>query len=78
MLLHDAHLLEGGQEFLVTKSLLTGCERGQSLSETIEYMRSHIIGKRKCVLPEAQEKYQAMDRFASQFIDNLEASLDVE
>jgi uncharacterized protein len=76
MLLHDAHLLEGGREFLVTKSLLTGCERGQSLAETLEYMKENILGKRQCVLPEAQLTYRAMEDYAIQFVNNLEAHLN--
>ncbi|MBX2872992.1 MAG: hypothetical protein KTR30_12850 [Saprospiraceae bacterium] len=31
LLLHDAHLLEGGKYFEIIKSLITGSVRGQSL-----------------------------------------------
>ena len=37
-ILHDAHLLEGGKTFLITKSLVTGTQRGQSLGETISFI----------------------------------------
>jgi uncharacterized protein len=42
-LLHDAHLIKGGKDYLMIKSLVTGVERGQTLEETIQYMKKNII-----------------------------------
>jgi uncharacterized protein len=72
-ILHDAHLIEGCKEFMVTKSLLTGSERGQTIQETIAYMKENILGKRTCVLPEAQAIYEEMEDYSRKFIENLES-----
>jgi uncharacterized protein len=45
ILLHDAHLIEGGKTFLITKSLVSGTARGQSLEETIAYIEANVLGK---------------------------------
>ena len=39
ILLHDAHMLEGGRNFEIIKSFITGSVRGQSLIETLQYNR---------------------------------------
>ena len=57
-ILHDAHLLEGGKTFIVTKCLIIGTARGQSLAETIAYMEKKIIGKGAVFLEENQEEYK--------------------
>ena len=74
-ILHDAHLLEGNAAFMVSKCLVTGTERGQSLIETIDYIKSHILGRRRCRLPEAQSEYELMEAFLASFISDLENSL---
>ena len=43
-LLHDAHMVEGGKTFLISKLLITGSVRGQTLDETIEYIEKKILG----------------------------------
>lgn len=70
-ILHDAHLLEGGETFLIVKSLITGSLRGQSIVETIEYIESNILHKHQCVLPENQEAYKQKEAFAIDFINRL-------
>lgn len=57
-LLHDAHMIEGGKVFLITKSLITGTARGQNLEETLTYIENNILGKGKCYLEKAQSIYK--------------------
>ncbi|NOH51147.1 hypothetical protein F0262_24355 [Vibrio rotiferianus] len=70
--MHDAHLIEGEKAYLVTKSLATGAERGQTLEETIQYIKDMILGKRKCVIPKAQKIYLEMEDYARAHISELE------
>ncbi len=70
-ILHDAHLLEGGETFLIVKSLITGSLRGQSLLETIEYLETNILNKHNCYLPENMEKYKEKEKFAFEFLCKL-------
>lgn len=77
-ILHDAHLLEGGKTFLITKSLVTGTVRGQTLEQTIKFINEKIIssiGKVKCYLPDAQKQYKEKEQFAKEFINNLKQNL---
>lgn len=52
-ILHDAHVLEGGKTYTFVKTLITGSVRGQSLEETLRFMKKNVIGANKCYLPEA-------------------------
>lgn len=70
-ILHDAHLLEGGETFLMVKSLITGSLRGQSLEETITYIEKNILHKHKCYLTENIEKYKEKEAFAVEFLNRL-------
>lgn len=74
-MLHDAHLLEGGKTFLITKSLITGTARGQTLEETISYFEQKSLGRFKCYLPEAQRIYEEKEKFARDFIAELKSNL---
>ena len=74
-ILHDAHLIEGGKTFLITKSLVTGTARGQSLEETISFIEQNLLGKFKCHLPEAQKIYEQKESFAREFLDDLRNNL---
>lgn len=74
-ILHDAHLIEGGKTFLITKSLVTGGARGQTLNETISYIEQNILGEFKCYLPEAQKIYEDKEEFAKGFITDLKGNL---
>ena len=75
MILHDAHLIEGGKTFLIVKSLITGTIRGQTLKETIDYIEKNLIGKFKCYLPEAQKIYKEKEKFAKEFLKDLKKNL---
>ena len=69
-ILHDAHLLEGDENFLVTKALVTGSVRGQSLSATIDYMESQL-GAHRCALPENQKEYERRELVVRNYIAKL-------
>ncbi len=75
MILHDAHIIEGGETFLITKSLITGSVRGQSLKETVEYIEAHVIGKNQCYLPEAVIELEKADKFANEYIKKLKTEV---
>jgi len=70
-IVHDAHLIEGGRVFLVVKSLVTGTARGQSLAETIDYMRANIFDKGKCYLPESAAIFQSKQDYLREFLGEL-------
>ncbi len=74
-ILHDAHLLEGGKTFMITKSLVTGTARGQSLEETLQYLEEKILGKFKCYLPESQKLYAEKEEYTKLFLQNLRSNL---
>jgi uncharacterized protein len=75
VLLHDAHLIEGGKTFMITKSLITGAVRGQTLEEIVRFIEDKILRRHVCSLPEAQRLYKEKAEFARQFIENLKANL---
>jgi uncharacterized protein len=74
-ILHDAHLLEGGKTYIITKSLVTGTLRGQTLEESIAYLEQNVIGKFRCCLPENQALYKEKERYAIDFLDDLKNHL---
>lgn len=74
-ILHDAHLLEGGKTFMITKSLMTGTARGQSLEETLQYLEEKILGKFECYLPELQKLYAKKEEFTKLFLKDLRSNL---
>lgn len=74
-ILHDAHLLEGGKTFMITKSLVTGTARGQSLEATLDYLEHHILGKFKCYLPESQRQYVEKEIYTRLFLQDLRSHL---
>lgn len=75
MILHDAHMIEGGKTYLIVKSLITGSLRGQTLEQTISYTENNILGKGCCYLSEAQKVYDDQQRFAAEFIRDLKEGL---
>ncbi len=75
IILHDAHLIEGGRTFLIVKSLVTGTARGQSLDETIAYLENNILGKSRCYYPLAQVLYGEKEEYAREFIKELRVGL---
>lgn len=74
-ILHDAHLLEGGEAFMITKSLVTGTARGQSLEETLQYLEERILGKFECYLPESQRLYAEKEEYTKLFLEDLRSNL---
>lgn len=70
-ILHDAHVLEGGKTYTVVKTLITGSVRGQSLEDTLRYMKSNVLGANKCYLPETIELCNEMNDFTEQFYYEL-------
>ncbi len=73
-LLHDAHLLEGDENFLITKSLVTGSARGQTLEETIAYLEAYLDAYH-CCLPANQIEYERRVHIARRFVASLKSEL---
>lgn len=74
-ILHDAHVLEGGRTYLVVKTLITGSVRGQSLRQTLDYMKAHVLGRNHCYLPETVGLCDEMNRYAEEFVAELERDI---
>lgn len=74
-ILHDAHLLESGKTFMITKSLVTGTARGQSLEEKLHYLEEKILGKFQCYLPELQRRYAEKEEYTRLFLQDLRSHL---
>lgn len=70
-ILHDAHILEGGKTYLVVKTLITGSVRGQSLTETLEFMEKNVLNKNNCYLPETIPLCEEMNRYANNFFADI-------
>lgn len=70
-ILHDAHVLEGGKTYLTVKTLITGSVRGQTLLETLNYMKRNVLDKSKCYLPETIPLCEEMNGFAKSFFEEL-------
>ena len=70
-ILHDAHVLEGGRTYWIVKTLITGSVRGQSLQQTMDYMRDHVLGKNHCYLPETTLLCEEMNGFTEAFYAEL-------
>jgi uncharacterized protein len=74
--LHDAHLIEGGPPFGIAKCLITGAQRGQSLEETLNYIEQNLLGRFRCITPQAQALYDERERFTREFVAELRKNLD--
>ena len=70
-ILHDAHVLEGGRTYTVVKTLITCSVRGQSLAETLDFMKDHVLGMNKCCLPETIPLCEEMNSFTERFYYEL-------
>ena len=77
-ILHDAHVLEGGRTYLTVKTLITGSVRGQSLEQTLEFMRDHVLGKNRCYLPETIPLCEEMNRYTYDFYMELSRGVNME
>ena len=69
-ILHDAHIIEGGKAYAITKCLTTGALRGQTLNETVAIMET-IFAKSKCYLPEVVPLFKEYNAFAKEFVADL-------
>ena len=63
-ILHDAHVLEGGTA------------RGQSLKQTLEYLKTQVIDHNHCCLPETIPLCEEMNDWAKAFVKALEAGIE--
>lgn len=70
-ILHDAHVLEGGRTYTVVKTLITGSVRGQTLKETLSFMKENVLNANKCYLPETIPLCNEMNEYTSQFYDEI-------
>ncbi len=70
-ILHDAHVLEGGKTYLVVKTLITGSVRGQSLTDTLDFMKNNVLNQNKCYLPETITLCEEMNRYTNDFFADL-------
>jgi len=75
-ILHDAHVLEGGEAYTVVKTLITGSVRGQTLKETLEFMKNHVLGANQCYLPETMPLCDKMNQFTNDFFARLQAGIE--
>jgi uncharacterized protein len=75
-ILHDAHVIEGGKTFLITKSLITGSLRGQKLEETIAFIEAHVLDCNTCYLESSKVKLSEANAFAKEFIKSLKEGLE--
>lgn len=69
--IHDMHLLEGNDDFLFIKSVLTGYARGQTLAETIDYYRRYLYRKNKCALPQNQKFFEKREERAEELFQAI-------
>ncbi len=75
LLLHDAHMLEGGRNFEIIKSLITGSVRGQTLEETMVYIENNLIHKGHCYTEEGIVLYADMKKRTIELLDELNQGL---
>lgn len=70
-LLHDAHVLEGGKTYTVVKTLITGSVRGQTLEQTLDFMKNNVLDNNKCYLPETIKLCDEMNDYTNKFYDDI-------
>jgi uncharacterized protein len=75
-ILHDAHVIEGGKTFLITKSLITGSLRGQKLEETIAFIEAHVWYCNTCNVESSKVHLGDANAFAKEFINSLKEGLE--
>ena len=74
-ILHDAHILEGGKTYVVVKTLITGSVRGQSLTETLDFMEKNVLNQNKCYLPETIPLCEEMNLYTNKFFADLKEGI---
>ena len=75
-ILHDAHVLEGGKTYTVVKTLITGSVRGQTLKETLAFMKKNVLYANKCYLPETIPLCDEMYEYTNQFYNAIIKDID--
>ena len=75
LILHDAHMLEGGRNFEIIKSLITGSVRGQSLEETMIYIENNVLRKGCCYTTEGIKQYEEMKIRTREIFEELNLEL---
>jgi uncharacterized protein len=73
--LHDAHLLEGDENFIITKVLVTGSARGQSLEDTINYYQEKLHGRHHCCFVQNQDEYEKREKIVFKYLTKLKSEL---
>lgn len=76
LILHDAHMLEGGKNFEIIKSLITGSVRGQSLEETMIYIETHLLDKGHCYTKVGKKRYEEMKMTTLKIYQELNEGLN--
>lgn len=71
LILHDAHMLEGGRNFEIIKALITGSVRGQSLEETMLYIEKNVLQKGHCYTEEGIRRYEIMKSRTKEIFNEL-------
>ncbi|MFA6466928.1 MAG: hypothetical protein WCV71_03645 [Patescibacteria group bacterium] len=74
-IVHDAHLLEGGETFWIVKTFASGAAMGKTVEESLSYLEQHVIGQFRCLLPEAQADFQVKEDYAKDFAAKLRRGL---
>lgn len=78
LILHDAHMLEGGKNFEIVKSLITGSVRGQSLEETMTYIEKNLLKKGACYTEIGKKKYEVIRKTTKRIYKELCEGLGIE
>ena len=55
----------------IVKTLITGSVRGQSLEETLNFMKENVLNKNKCYLPETIKMCDEMNKKTNEFYNEL-------
>lgn len=74
-ILHDAHQVEGGKVYFITKCLITGTLKGQTLLETIQYIEENVLHKGDCYLPETKPIWDEANHIAEIYINELKKEI---
>ncbi len=75
IILHDAHLLEGGENFLALKCLLTSAYRGERPGQAVAFTEQNILGKFHCADAVRQKEYERREEILRRMFRELKESL---
>lgn len=67
--------MEGGKVYFITKCLVTGTLRGQTLLETIAYVEENVLHNGDCYLPETKPIWEDANKFAETYIKELKEEI---